>query len=101
MYDVIVLSCVGGRVSFRPVFIRGYTVKEIQIIIIWISQKGRSEATVSDKKNKLYQIDEIRLNEILLTLDFVRGMYVTEIEQKIDEIEDKVSELITEYGSED
>jgi hypothetical protein len=56
---------------------------------------------MKNKANKLYHIDESRLNEIFYILDHVRGTYITEIEQKIDKIEDKVSELITEYGSEE
>jgi hypothetical protein len=42
------------------------------------------------KRNKLYNIDEIRLDEIFIIIDLIRGTYIEEIENGLDGIEDAV-----------
>ena len=51
------------------------------------------------KREKLYLIDEVRLTEIFLILEKVRGSYIQEIENKLDEIEDSVNDLIIMHGN--
>lgn len=48
-------------------------------------------------KNKtLHGIDDVRLREILYILDNVRGGYDVEIEDKLEEINKIVEDLLTE-----
>ena len=49
------------------------------------------------KKEKLYDIDRIRLGEIFFILEHVRGGYIDEIEDAIDKIEDATSNVINKY----
>ena len=49
-------------------------------------------------RNKLYDIDTVRLEEIFLILDRVRGTYVEEIEDALDKIEDAVADALNKYG---
>lgn len=42
------------------------------------------------KRSKLYTIDEVHLLEIFNIIDQIRGPYIEEIENGLDEIEDTV-----------
>ena len=52
------------------------------------------------KKEKLYDIDRIRLEEIFLILEHVRGGYIDEIEDAIDKIEDATSNALNKQQGE-
>lgn len=52
------------------------------------------------KKEKLYDIDRIRLEEIFLILEHVRGSYIDEIEDAIDKIEDATSNALNKQQGE-
>ena len=54
-----------------------------------------------ETKDKLHEMDEIRLEEIFLIVEFVRGCYIPEIEDGLNKIEDAISDLLKKYGSKD
>jgi hypothetical protein len=50
------------------------------------------------KRNKLYNIDEIRLDEIFIIIDLIRGTYIEEIENGLDKIEDTVMDFKNKWS---
>jgi len=50
------------------------------------------------KRNKLYAIDEIHLLEIFNIIDQIRGTYIEEIENGLDEIEDTVMDFKNKWS---
>jgi hypothetical protein len=42
------------------------------------------------KRNKLYNMDEARLSEILNIINCIRGSYTKEIENNLDKIENSI-----------
>jgi hypothetical protein len=45
------------------------------------------------KRDRLHVIDEVRLNEIYMILDKIRGGYIDEIENDLDKLEDAITEF--------
>ena len=54
-----------------------------------------------ETRDRLHGIDEVRLHEIILIFDHVRGDYIPEIKECLNKIEEALSDLISKYGSED
>jgi hypothetical protein len=45
---------------------------------------------IMKKRNKLYNMDEARLSEILNIINCIRGSYTKEIENNLDKIENSI-----------
>lgn len=53
---------------------------------------------MTEKRNKLHAIDEIRLLEIFNIIDHIRGTYIEEIENGLDKIEDIVMDFKNKWA---
>lgn len=50
------------------------------------------------EREKLFPVDEDRLTEIAIILEMIKGMYIVEIEVKLNKIDDLVTELLNKYS---
>lgn len=53
---------------------------------------------MTEKRNKLYPIDEVRLLEVFTIIDLIRGTYIEEIENELDKIEDIVMDFKNKWA---